>query len=93
MLLRQIPSILAIIILFIFLPITIAAAIALGILILSYALTIFTKGHRAVHDFIAFTKVVDDKESIYFKKGSIEETPPVIEEQPSVETENEGENQ
>ena len=68
-LLRQLPSIVIVIVLFVFLPWSIAAISSLGLLILSYALSIFTPNHRAVHDFIAFTRVVDDKESIYHPRG------------------------
>lgn len=64
--LRQLPSILLVTILFVFLDLLIAAIISLGILIVSYVLSIFTPNHRALHDYIAYTRVVDDKESIYF---------------------------
>ena len=74
-LLRQLPSIAAVTILFIFLPWSIAAMISLGLLIVSYALAIFTPHHRAVHDYIAFSRVVDDKESIFHKKGETEAEP------------------
>lgn len=80
--LRQLPTILAVSIWFIFLPWNYAAMIALGLLILSYGLSIFTPHHRAIHDYIAFTRVVDDANSIYYKKGDpendiSEENPPV----------------
>ena len=81
--LRQLPTILAVSIWFIFLPWNYAAMIALGLLILSYGLSIFTPHHRAVHDYIGFTRVVDDVNSIYFKKGDPEGDIP--EEKPQTE--------
>ncbi len=74
-LLRQFPSIAVVTILFVFMPWNIAAIVSLGLLILSYALAIFTPHHRAVHDYIAFTRVVDDKESIFHRRGETEVTP------------------
>ena len=74
-LLRQLPAILMVTIVFIFMPFTIAAAISLGFLILSYVLAIFTKDNRAAHDYIAYTRVVDDKESLFHKKGEDVEAP------------------
>ena len=73
--LRQLPMILLVTILFIFMPWNWAAIMSLGLLIVSYALAIFTPRQRAIHDYIAYTRVVDDKESIYHRKGEIEVEP------------------
>lgn len=70
--LRQLPTILFVTILFVFFAWNIAAIISLGLLMVSYALAIFTPNNRAAHDYFAFTKVVDDKESIFHKKGETE---------------------
>jgi uncharacterized RDD family membrane protein YckC len=38
-----------------------------GSILISYTFMIFTKNYRSIHDFVSFTKVVDDKQSKIFK--------------------------
>jgi uncharacterized RDD family membrane protein YckC len=38
-----------------------------GSILISYTFMIFTKNYRSIHDFVSFTKVVDDKQSMIFK--------------------------
>jgi uncharacterized RDD family membrane protein YckC len=37
-----------------------------GSILISYTFMIFTKNYRSLHDFVSFTKVVDDKQSKIF---------------------------
>jgi uncharacterized RDD family membrane protein YckC len=38
-----------------------------GSILISYTFMIFTKNYRSIHDFVSFTKVIDDKQSKIFK--------------------------
>jgi len=64
---RTLPTALISLILFFFLGNIYGTMITLFILMVSYALVIFTKNHVAIHDFMALTYVVDKKESVFFK--------------------------
>ena len=65
-LLRQLPPILAATALFFFVPFTFAVMIASLVLLASYLTSIFTPKSQAIHDFIAYTQVVDAKESFFY---------------------------
>ena len=71
--LRQVPSVIVVIVLFAFFSWLNAALISLGMLIISYLLAIFTPKHRAIHDFLAYTRVVNDRDSFFYRKGEIEQ--------------------
>ena len=50
-----------------------AFAIGMGLFVLiSYALVIFTKEHKAIHDYLAGTVAVDAKRSVWFKNAKQE---------------------
>lgn len=55
---------------FIGLTVTFVLAIytILGSILVSYTFMIFTKNYRSLHDFLAFTRVVDRKQSLIFSK-------------------------
>ena len=36
------------------------------LLLISYLVAVFTKEHNAIHDFIGFSKVINEKESLFF---------------------------
>lgn len=65
-LLRSVPQLLAMELLLIFLP-RFSTIVIFGGLLVSYLLSLFTKDHRASHDYIAMTKVIDGKESLVYK--------------------------
>lgn len=71
--LRQLPAILLGGVLFAFISFRIAVMIASGVLLLSYILAIATKSNQALHDFLAFTIVVDEKESLFYANKEEEE--------------------
>ncbi len=80
--LRSLPTYFLAIILILFLPSPwIAYAILLGLLLLSYALALFTPTHQALHDFLAASYVIDLRSStIYSSKVEEEEARKMIEE-------------
>jgi uncharacterized RDD family membrane protein YckC len=50
-----------------------AFAIGMGLFVLvSYALVIFTKEHKAIHDYLAGTVAIDAKRSVWFKNANQE---------------------
>ncbi len=65
-LLRELPQILLFTVLFLALPFRIALMIFSLLLLISYLVAVFTKEHNAIHDFIGFSKVINEKESLFF---------------------------
>lgn len=72
-LLRQLPPILLGVIAFAFASGLVAAILMGTLLFISYILSIFSRDHRAIHDFTAYTFVADIRESVYFKNPEEEE--------------------
>ena len=74
MCLRTLPSYFFGAIILLFVPQqTIALAILLGVLLLSYLLSLFTNGHRAIHDYIGATIAVDMRSSTVYRSRAEEE--------------------
>lgn len=71
--LRQLPTILFASIILYFANFNIAVMVISIVIFLSYLLSIFDKDHRAVHDFIAGTLVIDAKDSLFFSSIQAEE--------------------
>ena len=44
-----------------------------GIILISYLMVIFTKDHKAIHDYLSGSLVIDKKESTFFKDATEEE--------------------
>ena len=74
MCLRTLPSYFFGAIILLFVPQeTAALAILLGVLLLSYLLSLFTNGHRAIHDYIGATIAVDMRSSSVYRSRAEEE--------------------
>ena len=71
-LLRQAPPILLAGVLFFFVPFIYAVMASSLILLVSYVLSIFTPRNQALHDFLAYTTVIDAKNSLFYRNEAEE---------------------
>ena len=71
--LRALPQYSLAAILLLFVPQAVALALIFGLILVSYLLSIFTRGHKAVHDYIAATAVVDLRGGAIFQDRAEEE--------------------
>ncbi|MCQ2743013.1 MAG: RDD family protein [Bacilli bacterium] len=73
LILRSIPMAIFMLIVFFFFGNVYGVMAVSGMMLVSYLMSIFTPDHKALHDYMAMTMVLDAKESVFFKDAEEQE--------------------